>query len=325
MNKILLPITLLLGTASAAPQISAQSIIVNPVPTSLSVKVWTDRDSSGTQASNYAPGERIRLYTSVNQDAYVYLFNVDPRGHVDLILPNRFQGGGNFLKANVTRTFPADSDPFTFNIAAPYGLNKVLALASRTPLKLDQIASFKAQQNSFATVNVQGQEKLAQALSIVVNPVPAESWISATAYYNVAQPGAAAPLQTPAAQTAPTGSAQPGSAQSGSNQPTASQPPRGTPIQPVQPKASALSVNVQPSGPQPLPAGREWEAVVERGGSLSEVYAEFAARVRAEGYTQASARQTGNHIRGEFRKGEARATLEVKQKGKRFEVKFSRR
>lgn len=314
--KVLTPLkaltALLLGTASAAPVISAQSIIVNPVPTTLSVKVWTDRDSSGTQAPGYAPGERIRLYTSVNQDAYVYLFNVDPQGNVDLILPNRYQGGGNFLKANTTRAFPSPGDPFTFDVATPYGLNKVLALASRTALNLDQIASFKSQQNSFATVSVRGQQQLAQALSIVVKPVEQTSWISDTAYYTVVSPtgdaggGSATPLLVPA--------------------PAASAPARPNPIQPA-PTAKALSVQVQPTAPQPapLPNVRDWQATVERQGNLSAVYAEYAARLRAEGYTQTSSRQTGNHIRGEFRKGDGRATLEVKQKGSRFEIKVTRR
>ncbi|MBI0446107.1 DUF4384 domain-containing protein [Deinococcus sp. DB0503] len=291
---------LLASTAGAAPKISAQSIIVNPVPTSLSVKVWTDR-GSGNQVPNYAPGDHIRLYTSVNQDAYVYLFNVDPQGKVDLILPNRYQNGGNFLKANTTRAFPSPGDPFTFTIAAPYGLNKVLALASRTPLNLDQIASFKSQ-NSFATVNVQGQQQLAQALSIVVNPVEQSSWISGTAFYNVVpRSGSAAPLQTPV--PAPL---------------SAAAPQRGTPIQPA-PTARALSVTVQP-----LPNVPDWTTTLD-GGSLSSLYADYAARLRAEGYTQTSSRQTGNHIRGEFRRGDSRATLEVKQKGKRFEVKLTRR
>nr|WP_184029976.1 DUF4384 domain-containing protein [Deinococcus budaensis] len=309
--------SLLLGTllacgASASPVISAQSIIVNPVPTSLSVRVWTDRDLGGRQVPSYAPGERIRLYTSVNQDAYVYLFNVDPQGSVDLVLPNKYQGGANFLKANTTRAFPAASDPFTFDIAAPYGVNKVLALASRRPLDLGEIATFKTQPNSFATVGVKGQQQLAQALSIVVTPVDQQSWISDTALYNVAAPGAqatAAPLQTPA--------------------PAASTPARGAPIQPLPgtPTASALSVTVKPAAPQPapLPGGREWRTTVERQGSLSSTYAEYAARLKAEGYSQVGSKQAGNHIRGEFRKGEGRATLEVKQKGRRFEVTLSRR
>ncbi|GGO20159.1 DUF4384 domain-containing protein [Deinococcus humi] len=183
----------LCGPAHAAPKISAQSIIVNPVPTTVDVKVWTDRDSSGTHTPSYQPGDRIRLYASVSQDAYVYLFNVDPNGRVDLILPNKYQGGANFLKANTVKVFPEAGDPFTFDIAAPYGLNKVLALASKTPLNLDQIATFKSAQNSFADVSVKGQQGLAQALSIVVTPVPQNTWDSATAFYQVVARRAAIP------------------------------------------------------------------------------------------------------------------------------------
>ncbi|MPY66147.1 DUF4384 domain-containing protein [Deinococcus sp. SDU3-2] len=292
-----------LGTAGAAPVLSAQSIIVNPVQTSLSVRVWTDR-GSGTQAPAYAVGERIRLYAIVNQDAYVYLFNVDPQGQVDLVLPNQYQSGGNFVKANTTRTFPAAGDPFTFDIAGPLGLNKVLVLASLKPLDLGQIATFKSQQSRFATVSVQGQGQLAQALSIVVNPLPQASWVSDTAFYTVAtRKEQAAPLQTPAPA------------------PTAATPPRGTPIQPPPRTAQALSITVQP-----LPNVREWKAAVQ-GRSLQAVYDEYAARLKAEGFTQASTRKTGNHIRGEFRKGSARAELEVKQKGKKadYEVKIERR
>ena len=179
-----------LATASAAPVISAQSIIVNPVQNNVNVRVWTNKDSTGTRTPNYVPGERVQIYTSVSQDAYVYLFNVDPQGKVDMILPNRYAGGENYLRANTTKVFPPAGAGYTFDIDAPYGLNKVLALASRTPLNVDQIAQFKSQQG-FATSNVQGQGQLAQALSIVVNPVaqpiPQNSWDSATAFYNVAQ------------------------------------------------------------------------------------------------------------------------------------------
>ncbi|MDV6375064.1 DUF4384 domain-containing protein [Deinococcus sp. ZS9-10] len=181
------------GPTLAAPTLSAQSIIVNPVQTTVDVKVWTDRDTSGTGTPSYAPGDKIRLYASVSQDAYVYLFNVDPNGQVDLILPNRYQGGANFLKANAVKVFPAAGDPFTFDIAAPYGLNKVLALASKTELNLSQIATFKSGQNSFADVNVKGQQGLAQALSIVVTPVPQNTWDSATAFYGVVARRAAVP------------------------------------------------------------------------------------------------------------------------------------
>ena len=188
----------LTGLSSAAPVISAQSIIVNPVPNNINVSVWTNKARTGTP--NYVPGERIQIYTSVSQDAYVYLFNVDPDGKVDMILPNRYSGGANFVKANTTKVFPPAGAGFTFDIAAPYGLNKVLALASRTQLNVNQIAQFTSEQSGFATTNagVQGQQQLAQALSIVVNPVtqpvPQNSWDSATAYYNVVAPVAQRPV-----------------------------------------------------------------------------------------------------------------------------------
>ncbi|WP_394648987.1 DUF4384 domain-containing protein [uncultured Deinococcus sp.] len=298
--KKLLPLSIvtaaLAATAGAAPIISAQSIIVNPVQTALDVRVWTDRDSSGTQTPNYVPGERIRLYTSVNQDAYVYLFNVDPQGQVDLILPNRYAGGANFLKANTTKVFPDANDGFTFDIAAPYGLNKVLAVASRTPLNLDQIATFKSGQNSFASVNVQGQQQLAQALSIVVNPVPQDTWTSDTAYYNVAQPTSAAPV-------------------------------RPAPVQPVRP-APVRPAPVQPAPVQPsLPwlNDRNWNYEFQRSDTLARVHETYASQLRSQGYQLVSIRQQGNQIRSDWRRGRDTARLEVKQRGGSFAVEIERR
>ncbi|MFB9992806.1 DUF4384 domain-containing protein [Deinococcus oregonensis] len=283
-----------LGNVQAAPQISAQSIIVNPVPTTVNVRVWTDRDTSGTQTPNYYPGENIRLYASVSQDSYVYLFNVDPQGQVDLILPNGYAGGANFLKANAVKVFPSNGDAFTFTIAAPYGLNKVLAVASKTALNIDQIAKVRAGQNSFAPVSptAQGPERLAQALSIVVNPVPQNSWDSATAFYNVAQ-GSVAPV-------------------------------RPVPVQPVQP-APVRPVPVQPAPVQPGYSVGVARSSFTSNRSLTDVNNEYVNRLRGEGFTLVSSRLTGNHIRSEFKSSRGTASLEVKQRGNRFDVTITRR
>ncbi|AZI43109.1 PEGA domain-containing protein [Deinococcus psychrotolerans] len=187
MKKLLvLPAALLLSSAMAAPKISAQSIIVNPVQPDLSVSVWTDKNPDGTQIPNYKIDEKITLNVRSSQDAYVYLFNVDGTGKVDQLLPNRYANGANFVKANVVKTFPAAGDQFTFDIAGPVGLNKVLVLASKTELNLGDLSKFSSQQDSFADVNAKGQQQLAQALSIVVSPIPQNSWVSDTAFYNVA-------------------------------------------------------------------------------------------------------------------------------------------
>ncbi len=187
--------TALLGLAvpaAAAPKISAQSIIVNPVPTTLQARVWVDRDPSGARNPGYRIGEQITLYTSVNENAYVYLFNVNPDGSTDQILPNRISAS-NYVRAGQTRAFPASGDKFVFNVSGPYGLNRVLVIASRRPLSLSELSSYSAG-DSFATVKPKTSQGLAQALSIVVDPVPSPvtqpvpqtDWISDTAYYTVA-------------------------------------------------------------------------------------------------------------------------------------------
>lgn len=177
----------LASVAQAAPKISAQSIIVNPVPTSLEAKVWVDRDPGGTRTPNYRIGDRIRLSVSVNENAYVYLFSVGPDGSVDQILPNYLSSGGNYVRRGEVRAFPAAGDNFVFNVGGPAGLNKVLVVASRRQLDLSELSTFRAGQ-PFAQVNARGTQQLAQALSIVVNPVdqpvPQQDWVSDTAFFN---------------------------------------------------------------------------------------------------------------------------------------------
>jgi len=195
----------LLSSAMARPLISAQSIIVNPIDTALKVRVYTDRDPSGSSTPGYNVGDKIRLFVQPNQNAYIYLFNVDPNGEVAQLIPNRYGGGANFVKANQTKAFPAAGDPFTFDIAAPYGVNKVLALASKTALNLNDISRFQAQSGTptkFAEVQVSGEANLARALSIVVTPIPQDSWVSDTAFYTVlggtSSNNTPAPVQPPA-------------------------------------------------------------------------------------------------------------------------------
>ncbi|MGI8748407.1 MAG: DUF4384 domain-containing protein, partial [Deinococcus sp.] len=284
-----LTLSLAAGSVGAAPRISAQSIIVNPLPVTLGVKVWTDRDLSGQNTPNYSPGERIRIYTSVGQDAYVYLFNVDPNGQVDLILPNRYAGGANFVKANTVKVFPSSQDAFVFTIAAPYGVNKVLALASSTQLNLSDIATFQSGgvAGKFAQVKVEGQKQLAQALSIVVNPVPQNSWITDVAFYNVARGGTsdASPLGVGTVQT-------------------------GTAYPPY-----LLAESQQ----------TEWRSTFTAAGGVGDAYAFYAAALQRQGYVQQDSRQGGTRLSGQFQKSGSVVELRVNQSGTRFDVVILKR
>lgn len=233
--KKLLSLTALLGLASVAlaspAKITAQSIIVNPVETKLNVDVWVNKDASGRQNPVYAKGENISVGVKTNQDAYVYLFNVNANGEIDLFFPNNYEES-NFVKAGVTRVFPGDGQKYKFTVGGPNGQDKLLALASSKQLTLDDIASF-AGQEGFAQVKVKGQDNLAKALSIIVNPLPADGWVTDVALFRVGRaqgtatgtvtttpntpaPTQPAPTQPAPAEPAPNTAIQPGQKQDGS-------------------------------------------------------------------------------------------------------------
>ncbi|PYE54496.1 DUF4384 domain-containing protein [Deinococcus yavapaiensis] len=290
----LLPVALVLSTAAAAPRISAQSIIVNPTEPDLGVQVWVDRDTSGTRTPNYAVGDKIRIFTTVTSDAYVYLFNVNPDGSIDQILPNRYASGGNFVKANTVKQFPSQGDRFTFDIGGPYGVNKVLALASKAPLNLDQVSSFKSGQ-PFADVQVRGQENLAQALSIVVNPIPDDNWVTDTVAYNVAGRVVAQPAPQPQ-----------------------------VPVVDID-----ITITIRPfSGAQnvrtqSVNGGTRTE--FSANSSLRAVYNYYEGELLRQGYTLQNRDADSSTIEGTFVKGRDVTTVEVKQRSSRFEVNITRR
>jgi len=200
MKHVLMTLALVAGASTAlaqtSPTITSQSIIVNPVVSPLKVNVWTAKDTTGTQTPTYVAGDRIVLNVKTTQDAYVYLFNVNQQGNINLILPNRFTSGANFIKANTTKSFPSKEDKFTFDIAGPAGLNKVLAVASTDELDLDAIAQFKEdQETGFATVTIKGgQNGLAQALSIIVKPLASKDWVTDVAQYQISAKVATPPV-----------------------------------------------------------------------------------------------------------------------------------
>ncbi|KGQ21788.1 PEGA domain-containing protein [Thermus filiformis] len=179
MRKLLWTLYAAFGALALAQQISPQGIIVNPVPTDLKVKVWVDKDPAKRGQAVYQVGEPIFIYVNVNQDAYVYLFNINADGRIDPILPNAYERD-NFLRAGETRRFPPEGARYRYTVTGPEGQDRILAVASKRPLSLQQILDVER-----GRVLVQGAEGLARALSIVVEPLPAKDWVTDVAFYFV--------------------------------------------------------------------------------------------------------------------------------------------
>ncbi len=162
--------------AQSNPVVSPQGIVVNPAPTELKVQVALNK--AGVNPL-YNQGERLQVSVSVNQDAFVYVFNVTSTGDVVVLLPNGFPGGQQpFLRANETRTFPGPNDKYTLDIEAPFGQEKIFALASKTQLNMSQVIP-QIQTGNFVQATVQGATGLARPLAVVVNPLPPQDWTSA--------------------------------------------------------------------------------------------------------------------------------------------------
>jgi hypothetical protein len=179
--------TLFVGSTALAQRIvvSPQAIVVNPLP-AFDVDVWVDRGDSALQPPSYRVGDPIRIGVRVSEDAYVYLFSISAAGEVVQILPNRFDDAGrdNFLRANTTRTFPPSGARYSFSVDPPSGLAKVIAVASKRQLDTRQLASFRTERDFQATSTI-GEDGFARALSIVVQPLPQDEWVTATALYYV--------------------------------------------------------------------------------------------------------------------------------------------
>jgi hypothetical protein len=170
--------------AQTTVTVDPQSIVVNPIP-SFGVEVFVDKDASGNGIPVYYIGEQISIGVRVSEASYVYLFNIKNNGKVNQLLPNRYDdhGRNNYLQAGETKYFPPRNARYTFDIDGPNGLEKVIAVASLTPLDTHQLAGFNNDPN-FASSDI-GQDGFAQTFSIVITPIPQDSWVTDTALFTV--------------------------------------------------------------------------------------------------------------------------------------------
>jgi hypothetical protein len=200
MRFIVLLLSLCATVLAQTVTIDQQSIVVNPRP-SFSVEVFVDRDPSGSSVPVYNIGEQIFIGVRASEASFVYLFDIKQNGSINQLLPNRYDDNGrnNYLQAGETKYFPPRDARYTFDIDGPNGLEKVIAVASRSALDTRQLADFTSDPN-FASSTL-GQEGFAQTFSIVITPIPQNDWVTDTALFNVGsvyvEPQPVTPVPTP--------------------------------------------------------------------------------------------------------------------------------
>ncbi len=124
---ILLGVLGLLSLAALGQGVAPKGIIVKPPePSGLTAQIWVDKGA-------YTVGEKIQIHYKVNQDAYVYIYDIDASGKVSLIFPNYFSQK-NYVGAG-EHVLP-DSSSYTLTVTEPTGTEHLQIIASLKQLTL---------------------------------------------------------------------------------------------------------------------------------------------------------------------------------------------
>ena len=111
------------GQGGVAPK----GIIIKPPDTStLTAKIWVGKGA-------YTVGEKIQIHYEVNQEAYVYIYDIDAGGKVSLLFPN-YYSQNNHVSAG-QHVLP-DKSSYTLTVVEPTGTEHLQIIASKQQLGL---------------------------------------------------------------------------------------------------------------------------------------------------------------------------------------------
>lgn len=122
----MLPGAAVVGQAQTAPPDSRKLV---PVPRdTIDVTVSFDKQCGAP----YRQGEKIMINFRANQDAYVTVYDIDTRGRVSVLFPNKMMPD-NLIRGNQTYSMPNPSYTYDLIVAGPEGIEYVDVVASTDP------------------------------------------------------------------------------------------------------------------------------------------------------------------------------------------------
>ncbi len=156
MRKVWAAILLVsMGLSVLAQGPSPLGLIPQPVP-GLSVAIWTEK-------SQYYVGESARFFVYLSQAAYLYVFDIEPTGHIRLIFPNYYSP--NPWKPAGTHVFP-DNPNYVFRVTPPSGSETLQAVACLMPIPVPM----GTESDPFPRLGPDPQSGRAQVLGLIPGP-----------------------------------------------------------------------------------------------------------------------------------------------------------
>ncbi len=101
------------------------------------VRVWTNKGCGG----NYKTGENMIIFFRASRDCYLKLLHISADNEINLIFPNRAEPQSR-IKGNYTYQIGNKNYPIQFVVNPPYGAEIIKAVASLTPFRDVEGASF---------------------------------------------------------------------------------------------------------------------------------------------------------------------------------------
>jgi len=125
-------VVLVLGLATALAALPSVAYADNPAPKGVIITPPSVKPTIqiSTDKQTYAPGDPIAITVTLEQSAYVYVYDIDAGGTVTLLYPNRYEPDAQVPAGKLV--LPGVG--YDLVIAPPEGLETLVALASPAPL-----------------------------------------------------------------------------------------------------------------------------------------------------------------------------------------------
>lgn len=120
------------------------------------IELWANK-------SDFRIGENITFYFRSKRDCYLNLVDINSRGELTLLFPNRFHTD-NFIRAGRTYRIPDANYGFELEIQPPAGTDRIYAIAGNSPI---DIFNSNFDQSAFTGIT-RGQTRSIEARGIVV-------------------------------------------------------------------------------------------------------------------------------------------------------------
>jgi len=191
IGLVLLVVLALSGISAVASNPTPLGLVITPTPSSIALNIWTDKQS-------YTIGEYATIYFSVDQPAYVYIYDIQPDGITRLIFPNAYSQN-NYVGPGIHQL---PDGMYHFTVAPPTGMESLQAFASAVPLGLEmpyyEPFPMVAPNAGQAGVDIQ-----AQIMGIIPEPDYVTAWTSFMIEAAYTPPAYTPPSYTPPQSSAP--------------------------------------------------------------------------------------------------------------------------